>query len=148
MKKNKTTFELSIKFQNKTAVSEMLTLVLLRLGLRKEDIIEYEHYPYLYLLSYFQNLTRARKVLELLRKQKIKKIQITLKKLSAKKWMTKGAEEFKPFKLTKRLYVIPQKDHRTVMGAKGCKVQSITQEFDVQVKFPDREARDENGILV
>jgi len=40
--------------------------------------------------------------------------------------------------------VIPQKDHRTVMGSKGCKVQSITQEFDVQVKFPDREARDEN----
>jgi predicted PilT family ATPase len=35
--------------------------------------------------------------------------------------------------------VIPQKLHRTVMGAKGFKVQGITQEFDVQIKFPERE---------
>lgn len=34
--------------------------------------------------------------------------------------------------------VIPQKHHRTVMGARGCKVQGITAEFDVQIKFPDR----------
>ena len=34
--------------------------------------------------------------------------------------------------------VIPQKYHRTVMGAKGYKVQEITKEFDVGVKFPDR----------
>ncbi|GAB6018560.1 hypothetical protein CHUAL_000255 [Chamberlinius hualienensis] len=40
--------------------------------------------------------------------------------------------------------VIPQKYHRTVMGAKGSKVQAITQEFDVQIKFPDREIREEN----
>lgn len=35
--------------------------------------------------------------------------------------------------------VIPQKHHRTVMGAKGRKVQSITSEHDVQIKFPDRD---------
>ncbi|XP_059485488.1 vigilin [Neocloeon triangulifer] len=35
--------------------------------------------------------------------------------------------------------VIPQKLHRTVMGAKGFKVQGITQEFDVQIKFPERD---------
>lgn len=35
--------------------------------------------------------------------------------------------------------IIPQKHHRTVMGAKGFKVQGITQEFDVQIKFPERE---------
>lgn len=38
--------------------------------------------------------------------------------------------------------IIPQKDHRTVMGSKGIKVQSITQDYDVQIKFPDRETRD------
>uniref|UniRef100_T1J4B4 K Homology domain-containing protein n=1 Tax=Strigamia maritima TaxID=126957 RepID=T1J4B4_STRMM len=37
---------------------------------------------------------------------------------------------------------IAQPHHRTVMGAKGCKVQYITQEFDVQIKFPDRENRE------
>ena len=37
--------------------------------------------------------------------------------------------------------VIPQKHHRTVMGAKGVKVQGITSEFDVQIKFPDRDAQ-------
>ncbi|XP_011297299.1 vigilin [Fopius arisanus] len=35
--------------------------------------------------------------------------------------------------------IIPQVHHRTVMGAKGCKVQTITSEFDVQIKFPERE---------
>ncbi|XP_066586209.1 vigilin [Prorops nasuta] len=39
--------------------------------------------------------------------------------------------------------VIPQKHHRTVMGAKGRKVQNITSEFDVQIKFPDRDTFDE-----
>jgi hypothetical protein len=37
--------------------------------------------------------------------------------------------------------IIPQKHHRTVMGAKGCKVQGVTSEFDVQIKFPDRDAQ-------
>jgi len=37
--------------------------------------------------------------------------------------------------------VIPQKHHRTVMGAKGVKVQGITSEFDVHIKFPDRDAQ-------
>lgn len=35
--------------------------------------------------------------------------------------------------------VIPQKHHRTVMGAKGSKVQQITSEFDVMIKFPDKD---------
>lgn len=43
--------------------------------------------------------------------------------------------------------IIPQKHHRTVMGAKGRKVQSITSEFDVQIKFPDREVYDEQKML-
>ncbi|XP_039250831.1 vigilin-like [Styela clava] len=34
--------------------------------------------------------------------------------------------------------IIPEKFHRTVIGTKGAKVQSITSQFDVQVKFPDR----------
>ncbi|EZA55985.1 Vigilin [Ooceraea biroi] len=39
--------------------------------------------------------------------------------------------------------IIPQKHHRTVMGAKGRKVQNITSEYDVQIKFPDRDVYDE-----
>lgn len=35
--------------------------------------------------------------------------------------------------------IISQKHHRTVMGAKGHKVQAITADFDVQIKFPDRD---------
>jgi predicted PilT family ATPase len=34
--------------------------------------------------------------------------------------------------------VIEQKHHRTVMGAKGFKVQEITKEHEVGIKFPDR----------
>lgn len=40
--------------------------------------------------------------------------------------------------------IIPQKHHRTVMGAKGRKVQAITSEYDVQIKFPDRDTYDEH----
>lgn len=39
--------------------------------------------------------------------------------------------------------VISQRHHRTVMGPKGFKVQGVTAEFDVQIKFPDREIIDE-----
>ncbi|XP_018563296.1 vigilin [Anoplophora glabripennis] len=39
--------------------------------------------------------------------------------------------------------IIPQKYHRTVMGAKGHKVQAITSDFDVQIKFPDRDNLEE-----
>ncbi|ROT68906.1 putative vigilin [Penaeus vannamei] len=35
---------------------------------------------------------------------------------------------------------IPQKFHRTVMGARGSKVQAITTEFDVQIKFPEKDS--------
>lgn len=44
--------------------------------------------------------------------------------------------------------IIPQKHHRNVMGSKGHKVQGITSEFDVNIKFPDRDSYDaaqENG---
>ncbi|XP_076306465.1 vigilin-like [Tachypleus tridentatus] len=39
--------------------------------------------------------------------------------------------------------IIPQLYHRVVMGAKGHKIQAITQEHNVHIKFPDREARDD-----
>lgn len=39
--------------------------------------------------------------------------------------------------------IIPQKHHRTVMGAKGYRVQGITSQFDVQIKFPDRDNTEE-----
>ncbi|XP_071839733.1 vigilin-like [Apostichopus japonicus] len=34
--------------------------------------------------------------------------------------------------------IIPQKHHRSLMGPKGVKVQSITSQFDVAIKFPER----------
>lgn len=34
--------------------------------------------------------------------------------------------------------VIPQKFHRTIMGQRGSKVQEITKEWDVGIKFPDK----------
>jgi len=38
---------------------------------------------------------------------------------------------------------IEQQHHRTVMGAKGSKVQKVTTDFNVQIKFPDKAG--ENG---
>lgn len=35
--------------------------------------------------------------------------------------------------------IIPQRHHRNIMGTRGIKIQSVTSEFDVQVKFPDRD---------
>lgn len=39
--------------------------------------------------------------------------------------------------------IIPQKHHRTVMGSKGHKVQGITSDYNVQIKFPDRDNQDD-----
>lgn len=43
--------------------------------------------------------------------------------------------------------VIPQVHHRSVMGKSGTKVQSITRDFDVQIKFPDRKPMESNGDI-
>jgi len=40
---------------------------------------------------------------------------------------------------------IEQQYHRTVMGSKGSKVQKITTDFNVQIKFPDKAVAVENG---
>ena len=34
--------------------------------------------------------------------------------------------------------VIPQKFHRTIMGSKGTRVQSVTSDYDVKIKFPEK----------
>uniref|UniRef100_A0A8C6TFY5 Vigilin n=1 Tax=Neogobius melanostomus TaxID=47308 RepID=A0A8C6TFY5_9GOBI len=34
---------------------------------------------------------------------------------------------------------IPQRYHRAIMGPKGCRIQNITREHEVQIKFPERE---------
>ncbi|XP_071388118.1 vigilin [Centroberyx affinis] len=34
---------------------------------------------------------------------------------------------------------IPQRYHRAIMGPKGCRIQHITREHEVQVKFPERD---------
>lgn len=39
--------------------------------------------------------------------------------------------------------IISQRHHRSVMGARGVKVQGVTSQYDVQIKFPDRDATDE-----
>lgn len=44
--------------------------------------------------------------------------------------------------------IIPQRHHRTVMGARGAKVKDITAEFDVQIKFPERDATEGADIPV
>ncbi|CAH2086464.1 unnamed protein product [Euphydryas editha] len=44
--------------------------------------------------------------------------------------------------------VIPQRHHRTVMGARGAKVKDITAEFDVQIKFPERDATEGADIPI
>ena len=39
--------------------------------------------------------------------------------------------------------VITQRFHRSIMGPKGSRIQQITKDHNVQIKFPDRE--DPNG---
>ncbi|XP_026745631.1 vigilin-like [Trichoplusia ni] len=44
--------------------------------------------------------------------------------------------------------VIPQRHHRTVMGARGAKVKDITAEHDVQIKFPERDSTEGADVPV
>lgn len=41
--------------------------------------------------------------------------------------------------------IIPQKFHRTLMGSKGVRVQSITTEHDVKIKFPEKSVAPVDG---
>lgn len=34
---------------------------------------------------------------------------------------------------------IPQRYHRAIMGPKGCRIQHITREHEVQIKFPEKD---------
>lgn len=46
---------------------------------------------------------------------------------------------------------IPQRYHRAIMGPKGCRIQHITREHEVQIKFPERDdsaAGDKQNIAV
>lgn len=43
--------------------------------------------------------------------------------------------------------VIPQKYHRNIMGAKGVNVQKVTSQYNVQIKFPDRETGKGQGMV-
>lgn len=42
--------------------------------------------------------------------------------------------------------VIPQRHHRNVMGTRGNKIQAIIKEFDVNIKFPERDTGYDNGV--
>ncbi|KAM6909078.1 vigilin [Xenentodon cancila] len=51
---------------------------------------------------------------------------------------------------------IPQRYHRAIMGPKGCRIQHITREHEVQIKFPERDdgtagqeaGQQENGEVI
>lgn len=42
--------------------------------------------------------------------------------------------------------VIDPQYHRTIMGSQGTRVQGIQQQFDVKIKFPDRDRYDDSGF--
>lgn len=46
---------------------------------------------------------------------------------------------------------VPQRYHRAIMGPKGCRIQLITREHEVQIKFPERDdgntAGDQQGVV-
>lgn len=42
--------------------------------------------------------------------------------------------------------VIPQKFHRSIMGPKGSRIQQITRDHNVQIKFPEREDPQGSGV--
>lgn len=107
MKKN-IIYELSLRtLESQTGAVEFLSVILLQHGIRADQIIEYKHYPYIFLKIYFNSRTKPLKIIKSLR---FKKIRVELKRLSPKSWKKKGEETFRPFRLTPTLQVIPEKD--------------------------------------
>lgn len=43
--------------------------------------------------------------------------------------------------------VIAQKFHRSIMGPKGSRIQQITRDHNVQIKFPEREDPQGKGTI-
>lgn len=106
--KDKTTFELSVKIASDHAGAvEILRDVLTGMGLDRDKIIELRQKKKSLLCFYFPSRLKAEALKERLKMIPLKGISVSIKPLLPKDWRDRWKTDFKPFRLTEHLDVIP-----------------------------------------
>ncbi len=101
-------YEVSLKFKKAQAGQvEIVRNLLTGLGLKQKNIVESVDEPYIYLSLYYRDRLEAKKYQRAIKRFKLRQVAVEYKKLRDKDWKTKWQEEFRPFKLTKVITVVP-----------------------------------------
>jgi len=107
-RKEALTFELVIATKiSSAAAMEIIKDVLIAQGVDFKDIVEVNEKPFVYLSVYFKSAVKAKVLRERLRRLKLKSVSLKIKGLRKKDWFTKWQEEFRPFKITPGLRIVP-----------------------------------------
>ncbi|HBR13950.1 MAG TPA: hypothetical protein DD723_00170 [Candidatus Omnitrophica bacterium] len=106
--KDKITFELSVKIApSHEGALEILRDVLTGIGFKRDEIIELRQKKRSRLCLYFPSPLKAEALKEKLKKTPLKGITVSIKPLLPRDWRDRWKTDFKPFRLTEHLDVIP-----------------------------------------
>lgn len=101
-------YEISLRFKRlQIGQVELVRNLLASLGLKQKDIVESYEEPYTFLSLYFKDRLKAQKYLKAVKRFKLRYISVKHKRLRDKDWKVKWQDDFKPFKLTRTITIVP-----------------------------------------
>jgi len=107
-KKEALTFELVISTTlSSTAALEIIKDVLIAQGVHFNDIVEVNEKPFVYLSVFFRSAAKVKALRDRIRRLKLKNVSLKIKGLKKEDWFTKWKEDFKPFKITPQIRIVP-----------------------------------------
>jgi len=89
------------------AALEIIKDILVAQGVDFRDIVEVNEKPFIYLSIYFKSLPKLKALQERIRRLKLKNVSLKIKGLKKDDWFTKWKEDFKPFKITPQIRIVP-----------------------------------------
>ncbi|MBP9853654.1 MAG: 50S ribosomal protein L11 methyltransferase [Candidatus Omnitrophica bacterium] len=108
MNKHVETFELTlIPKNNRPGQLEILRQMVVGLGVKEDQIIEFQKDGESRLIIYLETSAKALSLKNNLKKMDLKDVSIASKSLKGKDWQNIWKKDFKPFQLTKRFDIVP-----------------------------------------
>lgn len=86
---------------------ELLRVILMRLGISDQELVENTQKSKTYLSFFLQSKAKTDKILKKIRALKLKGFSIRISTLEDRDWKTRWKKYVKPFKITKRLRIVP-----------------------------------------
>src|SRR3989338_2943618 len=92
---------------DRPGLPEIMRGVLVNAGLQEKDVIESRIDGRISVSSYFNGKRNAQKIEEKIRAGRLNKVAGRLRRLGSRDWQNKWKEDFRPFRLTRRIDVVP-----------------------------------------